>query len=55
MSTAITESGWYKAGPKGLERVRGLDELPDDTSGLPDITELVKVELGEQMAEVPLW
>lgn len=50
MTRPITEPGWYKAGPNGLERVAGLDELPED------VTELVKVELDPQaMVEDPLW
>ncbi len=50
MSSPITEPGWYRAGPKGLERVCGLDEQPGDVS------ELVRVELDPQAAvEEPLW
>lgn len=55
MSSPITEPGWYRAGPRGLERVCGLDELPGDISELPDIADLVKVEFSEQLVEVPLW
>ena len=49
MSTAITEPGWYRAGPKGLELVAGLDDAPDD------IRELVKVELATGVTEDPLF
>jgi hypothetical protein len=47
MPDAVTEPGWYRAGPKGLERVCGLDEelgdLPDDICDVPPLTELVRV------------
>jgi hypothetical protein len=49
MSTAITEPGWYRAGPNGLERVCGLDEEPAEP------WELVKVEFSEQLVEEPLF
>lgn len=50
MSRPVTEPGWYRAGPKGLERVAGLDVEPEDVS------ELVRVELDPQAAvEEPLW
>lgn len=55
MSSAITQSGWYRAGPKGLERVCGLEETPEDIADVPHISELVKVELAVELAEVPLW
>jgi hypothetical protein len=46
---AITEPGWYRAGPKGLERVPD-DEVPED------VTELVRVEVDPLAAvEEPLW
>jgi hypothetical protein len=48
---AITEPGWYRAGPKGLERVCGLDEEP-----VGDVTELVRVDVDPLAAvEEPLW
>ena len=50
MASPVTEPGWYRAGPKGLERVAGLDEQPDD------VTELVKVEVDPQaLTEEPLF
>lgn len=50
MTAPITEPGWYRAGPKGLERVAGLDETPED------VTELVRVEVDPAAAvEEPLW
>lgn len=50
MSRPITVPGWYRAGPRGLERVCGLDEQPED------VTELVRVELDPRAAvEEPLW
>ena len=50
MASPVTEPGWYRAGPKGLERVAGLDEQPED------VTELVKVELDPQaLFEEPLF
>ena len=49
-SRPIDKPGWYKLGPKGLERVCGLDEEPGDVS------ELVRVELDPAAAvEEPLW
>ncbi len=49
-SRRITVPGWYRAGPKGLEYVCGLDEEPGD------VTELVRVELDPAAAvEEPLW
>ena len=49
--TAITEPGWYRLGPKGLERVAGLDEEPEG-----DVSELVQVEPAPAAAvEEPLW
>jgi hypothetical protein len=50
MSGPITEPGWYRAGPRGLERVASLDDQPED------VTELVRVELDPQAAvEEPLF
>ena len=49
MSTPITEPGWYRAGPKGLERVADPGDDPDDKWNL------VKVELDEQLIQEPLW
>ena len=49
MSTAITEPGWYRAGPKGLELVAPLDEEPEQT------WDLVRVEFDTRMTEEPLW
>ena len=49
MASPITEPGWYKAGPAGLERVCGLDDEPSEP------WDLVKVEFSEQMTEEPLW
>ena len=50
MSGPITEPGWYRAGPKGLERVCGPDEDPGD------VTELAWVEVDPAAAvEEPLW
>ena len=50
VSGPVTEPGWYRLGPKGLERVAGLDEEPGD------VTELVRVELDPAAAaEEPLW
>ena len=49
MSTAITEPGWYRAGPKGLELVAPLDEEPEETR------DLVRVEFDARMTEEPLW
>ena len=49
--TAITEPGWYRAGPKGLERVCGPDGEPEG-----DVSELVRVEVDPAAAvEEPLW
>jgi hypothetical protein len=46
---AITEPGWYRVGPRGLERVPD-DEVPED------VTELVRVEVDPLAAvEEPLW
>jgi hypothetical protein len=51
VSGPVTEPGWYRAGPKGLERVCGLDEQPEG-----DVTELVRVEVDPLAAvEEPLW
>ena len=51
MAEPITEPGWYRLGPKGLEYVAGLDEQPEG-----DVTELVRVELDPAAAaEEPLW
>ena len=51
MSGPVTEPGWYKLGPKGLEYVCGPDEQPEG-----DVTELVRVELDPAAAvEEPLW
>ena len=56
MTAPITEPGWYRLGPKGLERVCGLDELPDDIADVPPLWELVRVELDPAAAvEEPLW
>jgi hypothetical protein len=55
VSQPVTEPGWYRAGPRGLERVCGVDDLPDDPADLPDIAELVKVEFSEHHEEQPLW
>ena len=50
MASPVTEPGWYRAGPKGLERVAGLDEEPDD------VTDLVRVEVDPQaLTEEPLF
>jgi hypothetical protein len=54
--TPVTEPGWYKLGPKGLERICGLEELPDDIADVPPLTELVRVEVDPAAAvEEPLW
>ena len=51
MTAPITEPGWYKLGPKGLERVCGLDVEPEG-----DVSELVRVEVDPAAAvEEPLW
>ena len=56
MASPITEPGWYRAGPKGLVRICGLDETPDDIAGVPPLTELVKVEVDPQaLTEEPLF
>lgn len=49
MTAPITEPGWYRVGPHGLERVAGLDEEPEETR------DLVKVELRKTVTEDPLW
>ena len=51
MTAPITASGWYRAGPKGLEYVCGLGEQPEG-----DPSELVRVEVDPAAAvEEPLW
>ena len=57
MTSPITEPGWYRARPGGgLERICGLDELPDDIAGVPPLAELVKVEVDPQaLTEEPLF
>ncbi len=56
MASPVTEPGWYRAGPKGLERVCGLEELPDDIADVPELWELVRVELDPAAAVgEPLW
>jgi hypothetical protein len=49
VSTPITEPGWYRLGPQGLERIAGLEDTPEET------WDLVRVEFGEHMAEEPLF
>ena len=49
MSGPITEPGWYRLGTRGLERVAGLDEEPEET------WDLVRVEFSEHLTEEPLF
>jgi len=49
MASPVTEPGWYRAGPKGLERVCGLDEEPSEP------WDLVKIQFSEQLTEEPLF
>jgi hypothetical protein len=49
MASPIAKQGWYRAGPKGLEYVCGLDEEPSEQ------WDLVKVEFTEQFTEEPLF